>query len=96
VAALGDVIRSKRKKDVRILALAALRKHPTHARTAIFSVVGALLDEDPDVRAEAAAALGAMGPEARSAIPALEARRDDPHDAVRREVERALESVHAD
>jgi len=96
VTALGHVIRSKRKKDVRILALAALRKHPTHAAGAMFSTVGALLDDDPDIRAESAGVLGAMGVAASSAIPALEARREDPDSAVRREVERALERVRRD
>ena len=60
------------------------------------SLVEALRDENPDVRAQAAWALARMGPEAREAVPSLAAALADEDDRVRQSAARALGQIGPD
>jgi HEAT repeat protein len=56
-------------------------------------LAAALFDTEPEVRAAAATALGRIGPEARSAVPGLEALSGDGNEAVRKAAEAALAAI---
>jgi HEAT repeat protein len=60
---------------------------------AVPSLIVALSDPDPDVRAHAARAVAILGPKAQSAVPALIRLLHDPDDYVRRNAARALGQI---
>jgi HEAT repeat protein len=63
---------------------------------AVPALVKALQDKEPGVRRSAAEVLGAMGLEAKDAVPALaEARRKDDVEAVRKAADEALQRIQA-
>jgi hypothetical protein len=64
-----------------------------NADLVVDEAIAALSDDTPEVRGSAAAALGAIGPEARSAIGALERATKDPAKAVRETAKAALLSI---
>jgi HEAT repeat protein len=59
--------------DVRLNIVVTLRNIGANAATTVEALAGLLKDPNADVRAQSAIALGAIGPEARSIIPALKA-----------------------
>ena len=56
-------------------------------------MIAALKDKDEDVRREAAAALGCIGPEAKAAVPDLVELLKDQRKAVRKQALKALEEI---
>src|SRR4051812_22401592 len=75
------------KLEARREAASGLAKLGTDAIVALTPLMGALADPDPLVRAEAAVALGRIGP---LALPRLTASLDDPNPRVRRGVIQSL------
>jgi hypothetical protein len=92
---LMAVVRGRAKKP-RIEAIIGLsRLRPVTSRT-VRALVLALRDLDPDIRAEAAAAIGCIGPPAVEAVPALLfTARGDRKSRVRAEAVRAVGSIRA-
>jgi HEAT repeat protein len=63
---------------------------------ALEALVRALADKDPLVRADAAVSLGALGPMAAQAVPALREAAGDAHAGVRARAKAALAAIGAD
>ena len=63
------------------------------AKAAVPDLTQALKDVSPDVRREAAAALGQIGPAAKLAAPALTELLKDKDEGVRREAAETLEKI---
>jgi vesicle coat complex subunit len=80
----------KKDEDVRLFVGGALSRM---GKAAVKPLVGALKDEDPDVRMEAALTLGRIGRNATAAVPALiEALKDEDSDVANAAAE-ALKSI---
>jgi HEAT repeat protein len=91
-------------EDVRIVAGRALRKikpveeprekkEPAPAAKGVEELIKKLKDPDEVVRIKAARALGKMGPEAKTAVPALTEAGKDADEDVRAAAERALKAI---
>lgn len=81
---------------VRVAAARALAKWPAHRGELdeLLTVLAVALDAgDPDVRAEAAQALGSLGPAARGLVPRLEHAARDSNTHVRDEARSALRAI---
>jgi hypothetical protein len=74
----------------------AQRAHQVDIRTDVEALVRALADKDPLVRADAAVSLGALGPMAAQAVPALREAAGDAHAGVRARAKAALAAIGAD
>jgi len=90
VPVLVDAMRAHHS---RAWALATLGDMGRVAAPALQTITDSLDDRDPGVRMGAAAALRGIGRDARSSIPALEARLADDHGRVRLEVAWALAQI---
>jgi HEAT repeat protein len=93
--ALLDALLDDPEGSVRTVAARSVGRVAAGRREGVDALTVALDDESPFVRAEAARALGALGPAARSAAPALRGLAETPGESevVRRNAESALRLV---
>jgi HEAT repeat protein len=82
VSEWAKLLRSAEKADDRSAAAFALAEGKAKSKPAVPALAAALKDRTRTVRADAATALGVIGPDAAEAVPALAAALDDPDAAV--------------
>jgi HEAT repeat protein len=89
---LTDDLKSA-NSPTRLHAVHALQEKQKDVQVAVPALVGALEDEDPFVRRDAARALGKFGGAAREAVPALVAHLQDREPGVRKAATQALQKI---
>jgi HEAT repeat protein len=96
VGALSLAMKDQRV-GIRISASAILAQlSPQHMGEVVSVLIDAVLDPDPDIRWDAATALGEIGPGARAAWAFLIDALEDDDQEVRRAVARALKKIDPD
>lgn len=81
------------ESPTRLHAVHALQEKQKDAAVAVPALVGALGDEDPFVRRDAARALGKFGTAAKDAVPSLVSRLNDREPGVRKAAAQALQQI---
>jgi hypothetical protein len=72
------VLLKRRDPDIRQKVAVLLFRYGSAARGAVPALIDVVRTEDRGVRLAAIKALGAIGPDAKEAVPALKALQDDP------------------
>src|SRR4051794_35365002 len=81
------------ESPTRVHAVHALQEKQKDAAVAVPALVGALEDEDPFVRRDAARALGKFGSAAKDAVPSLVSKLSDREPGVRKAATQALQKI---
>jgi HEAT repeat protein len=81
------------KESERVMAARLLPQHKGDAAQVVPALVGALKDNEGDIRWSAAIGLGSFGEQAKEAIPALEKAREDRDARVREAARVALSRI---
>jgi HEAT repeat protein len=88
-----EAIKDTKSDTIRLTALQGLNSAGGQPRQALPFLITALKEGSVNSRSLAAILLGNIGPDAKEAIPALEALQNDSNTALRANVQRALKSI---